>query len=150
MEKILYLLEDGTAFEGDLSVTRIGGKAFAKVNKIVEDDGVTKIPNDAITYINFDFIVSIVKKETKEINKQDVQTIAEFLRTHSIIKVDTDDTGAGDHRLLDTEIKRANEYKELGYKVYSIYEEASETDEETVRIGIDASPYIMGYFVEEK
>ena len=74
----------------------------------------------------------------------------EFLekyKNHLVQVNDDDDVITGCYRLLETEKDRAWGYHLKGYKIFTIYENNDNPEEEIVRKGYFDDPFVIGYFV---
>ena len=78
--------------------------------------------------------------------------ITEFMAEfgHDLVQVHEDDTETGDYRLMETEVERAREYMQKGYRVAYVFTPQDSTAE-IVRFCTDyhvpAHGFISGYFI---
>ena len=67
-----------------------------------------------------------------------------------LVNVNSDSVESGDYRFFPEEVQLAEEYESNGYRVATIWEAASETEEETVSFEFEKGydhPFVTGYMI---
>lgn len=76
-------------------------------------------------------------------------TKTEFYQKYGglLVEVATEDLEYGNHLILyPEEVEKAQQLQREGKDIYTLYEEPSEEEEETVKKGLDSGTYVVGYY----